>query len=106
MKTAINCFRVLVIMLIIALSFFRLSAQDWETHSNNADSTEFIGIINYHNLLIKTDIIYRIIIVVNDIIYFIVFFFFNRIKIPLGFLYADSIRVQSEEHTSKLQSRG
>src|SRR5262245_22894943 len=93
MKTPTSLFKVLII-LIITISGFHISAQQWNTNGNVADTTEFIGTINAEPLRIKTDSIDRIIVGVNDSIQFMGASLFDSIKILDGFLYADSIRVR------------
>lgn len=67
---------------------------DWNTRGNVIDSSHFLGTINHEILRIKTDSIDRIIVGVNDSIQLKGTVLFDSIKIPTGFLYADSIRAR------------
>ena len=94
MRTTFNFARVVIVTIVTLFSLSISAQRTWNTHGIHADSSDYLGTINNEPLRIKTDSVDRIIVGVNDSIQFKGTAIFDSVKIPNGFLQADSIRAR------------
>jgi hypothetical protein len=93
MKQNLTTIKAMMIASLIILSCYSVNAQTpWNIGGNTVSGTSEVGTSNNHTLKIVTNGDPRITIGTNDTILFRGTALFDSIKIPHGFIYADSMR--------------